>query len=80
MSKQLIYTVTAYRHGNHNDHSYIVGAFTEINNAMAFADTETSDRGGKYACEVEEIELDKNYGTLDVEPKVIYKTKSRFQS
>jgi hypothetical protein len=44
--------VTAYRWGQRNAHSYVVGAFTDLESAKKCAHDHTEYRGGKYACEV----------------------------
>lgn len=48
------YVVTAYRWGQRNAHSYVVGAFPDIEQAKACAEAHVEYRGGKYACEVVE--------------------------
>jgi hypothetical protein len=50
----LFYVVTAYRWGQRNAHSYVVGAFTDLDKAQACAVAHVDYRGGKYACEVVE--------------------------
>lgn len=47
-----IYVVTAYRWGQRNAHSYIVGARADLEEAKKLADHEVDYRGGKYGCEV----------------------------
>ena len=47
-----IYTVTAYRYGNANMHSYIVGVYTKKNAALKAAAEEGEYRGFKYRCSV----------------------------
>lgn len=46
------YVVTAYRWGQRNAHSYVVGSFSDLNRAKQCADEHVDYRGGKYACEV----------------------------
>ena len=46
------YTVTAYRWGDREKHSYVVGVYTRDFKAIKAADVEQDYRGGKYACEV----------------------------
>jgi len=48
------YVVTAYRWGQRNAHSYVVGAFPELQAAKDCADAYVDYRGGKYAAEVTE--------------------------
>ena len=56
--KPTIYTVHAYRWGDRERHSYIVGVFGEKHSALKAAETEEDCRGGKYECEVLEWTLD----------------------
>lgn len=46
------YLVTAYRWGWTNNGCYHVGCWTDLDTAIAFADKECADRGGKYGVEV----------------------------
>lgn len=46
------YQVIAYRWANKNAHSYEVGAFGDLNAAIAAAEQETNYRAGKYSCVV----------------------------
>jgi len=57
MKKQYIYIVTAYRWGSDKDHSYVVSVRDRKKAALDDADTEDAYRGGKYSCEVVEMEL-----------------------
>lgn len=53
-----VYTVHAYRWGEPDNHSYIVGVYPKKHAALKAADTEEEYRGGnKYACEVLEWAL-----------------------
>lgn len=47
-----IYIVTAYRWGQRDNHSYVVGAWDSLRRAKAAARAEFHDRGGKYGVEV----------------------------
>lgn len=51
------FVVTAYRWGQRNAHSYVVGAFESFDAAKACADAHVDYRGGKYGCEVVEAKL-----------------------
>ncbi len=53
-----VYIVTAYRYGNREMHSYVIGAFSKKDKALEAADNEEDFRGGKYECSVEEWEMD----------------------
>lgn len=47
-----IYVVTAYRWGDRERHSYIVGAFFDFALAKTAGEAEEEYRGGKYRCEI----------------------------
>ena len=49
-----IYTVTAFRWGDTENHSYIVGVYPKKQAAINAANDEAQWRGGKYECEVRE--------------------------
>ena len=54
-----IYTVTAYRWGNREKHSYVVGVYSTKEKAIFAAVKEETYRGGiKYRCQILEWELD----------------------
>ena len=46
------FAVVAYRWGNTNAHSYIVGLHCELGDAMTQAESENEDRAGKYGVAV----------------------------
>ena len=61
-----IFVVTAYRWGNKEGHSYVVGVFDTGELAIAQAKLEKEWRRGKYECEVIVMDLNdalkyKNY-------------------
>lgn len=56
--KQVIYCVTSYRWADNENHSYVLGLFTKKHAAIKAAEQEEDHRGGKYGCEVLEIQLD----------------------
>lgn len=59
MSDKTVYTVAAYRWGERDNHSYIVGVYSKKAAALKAAQAEQDYRGGnKYACEVLEWTLD----------------------
>ena len=71
----LIYVVTAYRFGDRELHSYVVGAFDVAEKAIKHAKLETEWRGGKYECEVRSMELNdslkyKNFNVVLDLPKM----------
>ena len=64
-----VYIVTAYRWGDREEHSYVVGVFDNEENSIKQAKLETEWRGGKYKCEVRSMELNeslkyKNYNVV----------------
>jgi len=46
------FVVVAYRYGLRDDHSYVVGVFSDLGLALQAADDHVGHRGGKYGCEV----------------------------
>lgn len=52
-----LYIITAYRYGMRDAHSYVVAATHDLEEAKQAAESECDYRGGKYGCEVVEIEL-----------------------
>ena len=55
------YIVTAYRFGDRELHSYIVGVYSTYELAFQYADIEENFRGGKYTCEVLAVKVDYVY-------------------
>lgn len=53
-----VYTVHAYRFGDREKHSYIVGVYSSAEKALKEAELEECNRAGKYTCEVIEWEID----------------------
>lgn len=69
-----VFIVTAYRWGNKENHSYVVGAFGDKESAINQAIIEKEFRGGKYDCEVISMNLNgplkyKNY-------EIVYKMEN----
>ena len=64
------YVVTAYRFGNRELHSYVVGVYSTKTKALKYADIEEEYRGGKYICEVLKIKVDE-YRSEPFKPKTI---------
>lgn len=52
-----LYIVTAYRWGDYECHSYVVGVFDSKEFASQQAEYEQDRRSGKYTCEILETEL-----------------------
>ena len=54
-----VYVVTAYRFGDREKHSYVVGVYSSKELAFEAANEEEAHRGGnKYECEIIDYELD----------------------
>jgi len=53
-----VYSVIAYRYGDKERHSYIVGVYSTSSKAQRAADREEDYRGVKYSCEILEIGVD----------------------
>ena len=71
MNNLSFYTVTAYRWGHPENHSYIVGVFDESVVAIEAAKHEQADRGGnKYFCEVRKHTLNERNKGVHVWGKV----------
>ena len=54
--KRFYYVVTAYRYGNLELHSYVLGVYKKKHAAIKRAEAEESYRGGKYSCRIVEFE------------------------
>ena len=57
MIKTPLYYVQAYRMGKLDNHSYVVGIFSDSSLAQSIAKKEEEFRGGKYECVVYIAEL-----------------------
>ena len=70
--KEPIFVVTAYRWGDKECHSYVVGAFDNLELSVEAAIAENSFRGGKYECEVVSMNLNdaRKYNNYKVEYKI----------
>jgi hypothetical protein len=71
MENDLVYVVTAYRWGDKELHSYVVGVSRDERKAIAMAKSEESYRGGKYYCEVLEWELDEELDKRGYNPRKV---------
>lgn len=71
-----IYIVTALRYGFRTDHSYTVGVYDKLDNAILMADSETKYRSNKYECVVEEWEM--NRLGHDREFKEVYNNENKY--
>jgi hypothetical protein len=56
--KPTVYTVHAYRWGDRENHSYLVGVYSKKLAAIKAGEATTEWRGGKYECEVIQWKLD----------------------
>lgn len=54
-----LYLVTARRYGRLDTYSYTVGIFDNKSKAVEASSREQNERGIKYRCDIEEIELNK---------------------
>ena len=66
MTNPLIYYVQAYRWGKVDNHSYVVGIFSDSNLAQEIAKKEEEFRGGKYECVVYIAELNEPIEPYDL--------------
>ena len=77
---KIVYVVQSYRFADYESHSYIVGVFSTKEKAKDQARKEEEFRGGKYACTIMTLEMDKNDMQQDikVEPtEFFYKLAER---
>ena len=56
----IVYCVTAYRWGDRENHSYVVGVFDDLERAIHYAKAEKEWRGGKYDCEIVSMNLNES--------------------
>lgn len=71
----MLYTVHAWRWGNRENHSYLVGVFSDSHKAILAAESEEDFRGGKYSCEILGWDLDVD--RINQEPEVIKEPSQR---
>ena len=69
----VIYLITAYRWGDCENHSYVVGAFDTYEQALKRSREEEQHRGGKYECEIAEITLN----SFGKDYKIVKKLRDR---
>lgn len=75
-NRTMMYVVTAYRWGDDESHSYLMGVFKKEGEAIKVANSHCNYRGGKYACVIEEVPLN-HYSEDDHEhSKEVYRAKS----
>ena len=68
MKPNYLYVVTMYRWGDRESHSYVLGCYGKKTQATKEADAEIAFRGGKYAPEILEVELNAKRGGVHREP------------
>jgi hypothetical protein len=61
MQNNKIYIVTMYRWGNKENHSYVIGAFTDSKEAVKAGISHSQYRDGKYDPEIIEVDLNRVY-------------------
>lgn len=66
-----VFVVTAYRFGDREKHSYVVGVFDDLERAIHHAKAEREWRAGKYECEV--ISMPLNASKQNRQHEVLYK-------
>jgi len=78
MKNTIVYIVEALRHGDRENHSYVVGVYTTLEKAKVAADDHISYRGGKYGCAVIQAELNQKMNS-DWNATLMYEAKSTAQ-
>lgn len=73
-----VFIVTAYRYGDKESHSYVVGAFNNKEEAIKQSNIEREWRGGKYECEVKSMKLNETLKYKNYE--VVYVTQGGFSN
>lgn len=68
------YVVTAYRWGDRNNHSYVIGVFGGKAKAIKAADAHAEYRGGKYECMVDKCIKDHYENDDNFYSEMIYTT------
>lgn len=61
-----VYIVTAYRFGDHEQHSYVVGVYTDLDRAIEIAEEVPEERAGKYFAEVLKFKLDSSDQSFEI--------------
>ena len=69
-----IYIVEAWRWGDREDHSYILGCWDNLEAAKRAADEHSHYRGGKYQCVVQQCKLNEEMNS-DWSASVLYQTR-----
>lgn len=72
-----MFIVTAYKWGDAEMHSYPIGVFDNLDLAIIESEAHADYRGGKYACVVDECQLNHYRNEDDRHTKEVYRAKSR---
>lgn len=72
------YIVEALRWGERENHSYVVGLYSELDRAIKVAEEHTEYRGGKYQCVVLQCEMDEQVNQ-DWSASVLHQTKIEWE-
>jgi len=75
---KIVYVVEALRWGDRENHSYVVGVYSDFSLAKSAADAHSEYRGGKYECQVHQSEIDKEIDS-DWNKTLLYQTKSIYE-
>lgn len=76
--KQVYYIVEALRWGERENHSYILGLYSDLERAKRAADEHTEYRGGKYQCVVFGCGMDEQVDS-DWNAALLYQTKIEWE-
>lgn len=76
--KQVYYIVEALRWGDREDHSYVLGLYSDLERAKRAAEEHTEYRGGKYQCLVHQCGMDQQVDQ-DWSASVMHQTKLAFE-
>jgi hypothetical protein len=70
----MVYIVEALRWGDRERHSYVLGVWSDYDEAVAAAEEHTEHRGGKYQCFVQQCRLGSH---MDTDPcgALLYQTE-----
>jgi len=75
---QHYYIVEALRWGEREDHSYVLGLYSELARAKTAAEEHAEYRGGKYQCLVHQCRMDENVDS-DWSASLVYQTRIAYE-
>jgi len=78
MTDKMFYIVEALRWGDRENHSYILGLYSDLDRAKSAADAHSEYRGGKYMCQVFQCGMDSEVDS-DWSNSIMYQTKETYQ-